>query len=611
MYRIKGINWWEIGAITALTILFLACATINLGSFAIPSSAWQPSPIGIPSSEEETHLVFDLGSVQQVKEIYLFLGDEKRTNLKVYGGTTPDNVELIASYDNDPARHVHFCSWERISVGNKSCRFITFVVGNESEGKIGELVFVSAANKKIVPVAVTGFDAQRFVDEQDLIQLPITQKYGAYFDEMYFVRTAQQHLKLEEPYEWTHPPLGKLIIALGILMFGMNPFGWRILGVLAAAAMIPLLFIFGKRIFKSSVAGFIAAGLMTFDFMHFSLARLATGEIYLLLFSLLMFYFAFEYFSARQAEGEQESGGGGKRKPETSLLISMLFFGLGFAVKWIAVFGLIALVILVPVHNRRARRPILSDVKIIGAGLFASAALYIATYIPYMFSGGGHALIDIHRVPLYLQYLSEYLSGGTVSPPPTPLTVFDLQLTMFGYHAGITATHPFSSPWWSWPLMLKPLWMYTNSFDSTVSTIVLMGNPALWWGSIPALIGVGATVVTRLLKKTGAGYNFVFLFMLIPFLIQWLPYTLITRVLFIYHFASTVPFMILAVTYWLHLALTWDWSSPRRTLLFKSLVVGFLVLNVVLFILFYPVLSGYPISYAYKEWLRWLSGWTF
>ena len=610
MHGMRGMKLWEIVAITALTILFLACASFNLGSFAMPSSAWQPSQMGIPSSEEEAHLVFDLGTVQQVKEIYLFLGDEKRTTFKVYGSSVTDNGELLASYDNDPTRHVHFCSWERISVGNKSCRFIKFVVGNESEGKIGELLFVSADNKKIEPVAVAGADAQRLADEQDLIQLPITQKYGAYFDEMYFVRTAEQHLKLEEPYEWTHPPLGKLIIALGILIFGMNPFGWRILGVVAAAVMIPILFIFGKRMFKSSVAGFIAAFLLVSDFMHFSLARLATGEIYLLLFSLLMFYFAFEYFSERQAAGEKE-GGGGKRKPETSLLISMLFFGLGFAVKWIAVFGLIALLILVLVSNVRERRPMLSDFKIIVAGLFASAALYIATYIPYMFSGGGHALIDIHRLPLYLRYLSDYLSGGTVSPPPTPLTVFDLQLTMFGYHAGITATHPFSSPWWSWQLMLKPLWMYSNTFDSTVSTIVLMGNPALWWGSIPALIGVAATLVARIRKKTEAGYNFVFLFMLIPFLIQWLPYALITRVLFIYHFAANLPFMILAVTYWLHLPFAKNWSSGKRGLLFKSLVVAFLLLTLALFLLFYPVLSGYPVSYEYKEWLRWLSGWTF
>jgi hypothetical protein len=120
-----------------------------------------------------------------------------------------------------------------------------------------------------------------------------------------------------------------------------------------------------------------------------------------------------------------------------------------------------------------------------------------------MFSGMGHALFDIPRVPLYLKYISEYLSVGNVSiTPPAPLTVFDSQLGMFGYHATINATHPFSSPWWSWPLMLKPLWVYSNSWDTMVSTIVLMGNPAIWWGSIPALILITAKLVRDKIRSS-------------------------------------------------------------------------------------------------------------
>jgi dolichyl-phosphate-mannose-protein mannosyltransferase len=607
----RDINRWELAALTALTILFLVFASYNMGSFAMPSSIWQPSKAGTASSGEEIQVVFDLGSVQQVKEIYIFLGDEKRTKFNVYGGTPPDNWTILASYDNDPAKHVHFCSWERINLGNKSTKFLKFVFEAESDGKIGELVILSGENKKIEPIEVHGADAQRLVDEQELIKLPITQKNGAYFDEMYFVRTAQEHLKLEEPYEWTHPPLGKLIIALGIVVFGMNPFGWRIFGLLAAAAMIPLIFLLGKRLFKSSVAGIIAAFLLTFDFMHFSLARLATGEIYLFLFSLLMFYFAFDYFSKREG-GAGDSEGGRRMGASTSLFLSVIFFGLGFAVKWIALFGFAAVLILVVVSNVRNKKPILSDSTIILVGLFVSAAIYIATYIPYMLSGEGHGLIDIHRLPLYIGYLAEYLSSGTLSSTPlNSLTVFDLQLRMFGYHAGIAATHPFSSPWWSWPLMLKPLWMYSNTLDGMVSTIVLMGNPALWWGSIPVLILIGAKVVATRIKKTGDEHNFVFLFILIPFLLQWLPYALITRILFIYHFVANVPFMIFAVTYWLHLPFEKKWSSKKRGLFFKCMVIAFLILTASLFFLFYPVISGYPVTYEYKESLRWLSGWTF
>lgn len=613
----EGLKPKELAAIAALTILFLAFASFNMGSLEMPSSSFQPSKILVGSPDEEIQAVFDLGDTQQeqVKEIYVFLRDAKRTKFELYGGTSPDSDDWkrLTSFDRDPAKHVHFCSWERINLGNKSTRFLKFVFDEKSDGKIGEILVISAEDKKIAPVKVTGGEgAQSLVDEQDRIKRPITQKYGAYFDEMYFVRTAEEHLNLEEPYEWTHPPLGKLIIGLGIAVFGMNPFGWRVFGVLAAAAMIPVMFLFGKRMFKSSTAGFIAAFLLTFDFMHFSLARLATGEAYLSLFSLLMFYFAFDYFAQREEEGVEDEVGVRKEKSSKSLFLSIIFFGLCFAVKWIALFGLISILILLIIINVRNRKPIFSDYKIILAGLFVSAAIYIATYIPYMLSGEGHGLIDIRQLPLYIGYLSEYLSSGTMNiTSPNSSSLFDLQLRMFGYHAGVEATHSFSSPWWSWPLITKPLWMYSNTFDGMVSTIVLMGNPALWWCSIPALILIGAKFAVHTIKRTEDKYNFVYLFILVPFLLQWLPFFFITRVLFIYHFMATVPFMIFAVTYWLNRSYEKEWRSKNRSLLVKSIVIAFLILVAGLFLLFYPVISGYPVAYTYKESLQWLSGWVF
>jgi dolichyl-phosphate-mannose--protein O-mannosyl transferase len=312
--------------------------------------------------------------------------------------------------------------------------------------------------------------------------------------------------------------------------------------------------------------------------------------------------------------GDRYSEGGRKMGASTSLLLSVIFFGLGFAVKWTALFGFVAILILLIISNVRTRKPVLSDSKLILAGILVSAAIYIATYIPYMLSGEGHGLFfDSRNWSLYITYIAEYLSSGTVSTTtlPTSTTVFDLQFCMFGYHAGIAATHPFSSPWWSWPLMLKPLWMYSNTLDGMVSIIVLMGNPALWWGSIPALILLGARVVATRIKKAGDEYSFVFLFILIPFLLQWLSYALITRILFIYHFIANVPFMIFAVTYWLQLPFEKRWPSEKKGLFLKCMVIAFLILTASLFFLFYPVISGYPVSYEYKEGLRWLHGWTF
>jgi dolichyl-phosphate-mannose-protein mannosyltransferase len=597
----------ELVAIAALTALFLVVAVLNVGSLAMPHSTFVPVQANQGSSGDELDVVLDFGSVQQIGSLSIFVNDPKRTKFELYNSTEPGQWSLVTSYDNDPSKHVHFCSWEHITVGNRSAQYLKLSFDEASEGAIGELLVLSAEHERLTPVDVRGADAQRLVDEQELVTLPITQRYGAYFDEMYFVRTAQEHLRLEEPYEWTHPPLGKLIIALGILIFGMNPFGWRILGVGAAAAMIPLIYLMAKRLFKSSTAGFIAAFLLTFEFMHFAVARLATGEVYLLLFSMGMFYAALEYLTRREEPNGEEP-----RAASTWLFLSVICFGLGFAVKWTAVFGFIALLLLLIAANRRSKKPLWYDGRIVLAGILFSGAIYIATYIPYMLSGEGHALIDLHHLPVYLAYFKEYLATGTITVTPLDsITVFDLQMRMFGYHAGITATHPYSSPWWSWPMMLKPLWMYSNTLNGSVSTIVLMGNPLIWWGSIPALIGIGALAVAARLKKTENAHNSVYLFILVPYLLQWLPYLLITRILFIYHYLANVPFIILAVTYWLHLPFAKTWSSPRRRLLLRCLVIAFLITAAVLFFVFYPVISGYPVPRAYKEQLQWLSGWAF
>jgi predicted membrane-bound dolichyl-phosphate-mannose-protein mannosyltransferase len=564
----------EIASVSALTILFLVLALLNMGSLSMPSSYWVPG-----GTHGDNQIIFDFGQVQQVKEVYVFLGDEEQSKFSVYGGEA-GKWRLLSSYDK-----ANYCSWEKIKLRNTSTRFLKFAFDtSESKGKIGEVLVISGEDERIAPILVyeegesdstSGDDIERLTDEQDVVEIPLVQryKYGTYFDEIYFVRAAHDFLNLREPPE-AHPPLGKLIIAGGIACFGMNPFGWRILGVLAATAMIPVMFLFGKRMFQSTMAGLFAAFLLTFDFAHFALSRLATGEAYIALFSLLMFYFFFEYVRIVN-DGEDA------RSPEKPLFFSVICFGLWFATKWTAAFGLAAILILLIISNLRNKRPLYSDYKIVLAGLFVSAAIYIAAYIPYMLSGTGHGLWDVVMK----------------------------QFGMFGYHAWsvVGATHPFSSPWWSWPLMLKPLWLYSNTVNgSTVSTIVLMGNPAIWWGGIPALIMVAAKFLRGAVKASVQEQDYLCPFILISFILLWIPYALITRTLFIYHFVPAVPFMIFAITYWMN-----ELQQKVSKGEFIAVFTVILIVTVVLFFLFYPVISGYPVAVEYKESLRWLDGWIF
>ena len=153
-----------------------------------------------------------------------------------------------------------------------------------------------------------------------------------YLDEIYHGRTAFEHVERIKPYETTHPPLGKVFMALGVLIFGMVPFGWRIVGTLFGVAMVPAMYAFGKKVFHDRFFAFSAAFLMMFDSMHFAQTRIATIDSYVTFFVILMYYYMYDYFVNKSyVLGFKQS-----LKP---LFLSGLFFGFGAASKWIAFYG--------------------------------------------------------------------------------------------------------------------------------------------------------------------------------------------------------------------------------------------------------------------------------
>ena len=134
-------------------------------------------------------------------------------------------------------------------------------------------------------------------DEQDLVPDSANFLNSSYFDEIYHVRTAWEHLNDIWPYEISHPPLGKEIISLGILLFGMTPFGWRFCGTLSGVLMLPLMYLFVKRMLGSCRVAVLSTVLLAAGFMHYVQTRIATVDSFAVLFILLMFYFMYGWLS--------------------------------------------------------------------------------------------------------------------------------------------------------------------------------------------------------------------------------------------------------------------------------------------------------------------------
>jgi hypothetical protein len=129
---------------------------------------------------------------------------------------------------------------------------------------------------------------------------------------------------------------------------------------------------------------------------------------------------------------------------------------------------------------------------------------------------------------------------------------------MYDYHNNLRATHPASSPWWAWPLDLKPVWFQQGGYvGDTASSIYDSGNLVIFWLAIPAF----AFLCWQAWKRRSLSLTLVALMVLS----LWLPWVRIDRATFQYHFFTTLPFSILGLAYFL--GELWHGPSPRTWLL--------------------------------------------
>ena len=545
--------------IVVLSIVFFSVATWNLGMTQVPMTTWQTT--------ENKSFCIGLGRFESAGSVY-FLVKQGSANVTVYIGS-PGNWSYNRTFDIK----FSYYSWSKLDISSNT-QYVRFDFQQVSI-EIAEIAILSQDNQRIAINAVTSEttpdpNLPKLVDEQDLVQCPPTYMSETYFDEIYYVRTAEQYLKLQQPYEWTHPPLGKLIIATGVLVFGYNPFGWRIMGVIFATLMITLMYILGKELFGTWIGAFASAFLLAFDFMIFTMGRMATVDTYVVFFSLASQLFFLIYLKNVLRNGWKTS--------VLPLFLAVLFFAFGFSTKWLVLYGFAGqLAILLALR--------LNEVIKLKEGLSAriNALLNRPFYLLLYF-------LVLAGFVYFLTFIPDVLAGRTLTD------VFQLQGSMFAYHSTLNATHPFASQWWTWPLILKPLWLFVSYLpNGIVSTIVAMGNPAVWW--------VGFAFIILAVEGAVRRRDFACIFITTLFFFQWLPYVLISRVTFIYHFCVNVPILCLATAYFLNTYWSKKWGKVAALTYFSGVVV--------LFALFYPAISGMPTSTSWIDSLKWLGSWVF
>lgn len=307
------------------------------------------------------------------------------------------------------------------------------------------------------------------------------------FDEHHFVKNARNYLAARS--DWNdHPPLGKLLIALGMRGAGNDAFGWRLAALISGIALIPLASLLGAATSRTREAGLYAAAFVAAS--GFAVIYTRTAHLDGML-TTLMASAALVVWRSRTRLGMLSGAG------LIGLAASMKFSGAVMTVPWAVVsirrFG----------RDRRA-------LALLAGGLVLMAGVYVALFsIGLAMAGDAYGIVDVGRKSLEL-----------------------LQ-----HHLGLDDwKHPATSRWYTWFIPLSRLDMHYVSEGGVVRALTTADNPALWWGVNVAV--VWSALVALRSRGAAQGQSYLLLLWFIPLL----PWIFTNRDSYIYHYLPSYTF---------------------------------------------------------------------
>ena len=391
---------------------------------------------------------------------------------------------------------------------------------------------------------------------------------SAVFDEVHFGKFLSAYFTHQYYFD-IHPPLGKLILAGMGWLWGYQPgFSFANIGDVypdrlylalrflpsLAGALLPLVIYGVARRLRIGQSAAAFAGLL----VALDNAILVQSRLILLDPFLLLFGFGAVYCYLRWRD----------QGSLWLLAITGILGGMAASIKWTGLTFLALIVILELV--RKSWKPVLA----LGAlALVVYAAVFAVHFSLLTQPGPGDAFMTPNFQAL-----------------PMADRIVQLNAEMYRANATLTATHPYSSLWYTWPLMLRPIFYWVSG----TARIYLLGNPAVWWLSTVAIIMALVTVLydrvihapRTLLIITGA------------WLMNMLPFVGITRVMFLYHYLTGLIWAILAVAYFAD-----RMERPAKPMLAVSGIV------LALFVFFAPLSYGLPMSENSYNARVWFDSW--
>ncbi|HET7017374.1 MAG TPA: phospholipid carrier-dependent glycosyltransferase [Streptosporangiaceae bacterium] len=419
------------------------------------------------------------------------------------------------------------------------------------------------------------------------------------------------HLLLGTRAEYVaHPPLGKIMIAVGEWLFGVTPFGWRFAAALVGSLAILMTARIARRLTRSTWLGCVAGLLLALDGLEFVLSRTAILDIFVMFWILAAFGLIVldrDRTRARLAEALDRDVPArlGFRWP---LLLAGVCLGAACATKWNGVWYLPVLALLVVAWDYGAWR---------AAGSVSAVTTVARSDGPWMPVWFGLAPLAAYVASWSGWFATSYgydrngaaFNGG--HPTGTILAWLQYQKSMLGFGLGLRTTHSYQTNPLGWPILARPISLYANCVPagrlcgetarSTEQEVLAIGTPLVWWMATAALLFCVAWWIWRRDWQVGA--------VLAAVAAGWLPWIWFYyhdhRTEFFYYAVVFDPFLVMATALVLGLL-----SETFQSRVVQASVSGvYLLLVLANFIYLYPVLAARVLPYG--AWLSrmWFNSW--
>ena len=278
-----------------------------------------------------------------------------------------------------------------------------------------------------------------------------------FYDEGYFVAGAKVFIQGAQAPAQEKPPLGKLLLSLGIRAAGDNPLGWRIAAAVCGALALVAIFLWTYLLLHDTRLASLAAGLTVFNNFWFVMSRIGMMDAFLMLF-LTWSLVAFTASLVLKVSNSVR---------RLLFCACGVLVGLAGACKWnaidtLAVFFLVTFALLWTAYRPLAR---------VSPSLSVCASNIREIGIPVV-------LLALMVAPIASYSLAYWPLCKAIHVPFSVREFIAIHKSIWHFNSTTISTPSIITPWYDWPFNLNP----------QRGLSYLVGNPVVAWGGLAAML---------------------------------------------------------------------------------------------------------------------------